>query len=55
MSSLSTDEVTSLAQDLVYQVAYAFYDTPYILLMKILVQLAVCGFDIPNDSYPLPD
>jgi len=26
---------------LVYQVAYAFYDTPYIILIKLLVQLGV--------------
>ena len=41
MSDLSTDEVTGRAHDLVYQVAYAFYDSPYILLLKLLVQLVV--------------
>ena len=41
MTTLSTDEITRRAQDLVYQVAYAFYDSPYILLLKLLVQLGV--------------
>ena len=41
MSSLSADDINRLCQDLVYQVAYAFYDTPYILLLKLLVNLGV--------------
>ena len=41
MAAWSSDEVLRRSQDLVYQVAYAFYDTPYILLLKLLVQLGV--------------
>lgn len=36
-SELSTDEVNKLCQDLVYKVAYAFYDSPYIILLRILI------------------
>ncbi|ORY21847.1 hypothetical protein BCR39DRAFT_552714 [Naematelia encephala] len=38
-TQLSSDEVAKLCQDLVYQVAYAFYDPPYIILLKLLVLL----------------
>jgi len=42
MSSLvSSEDVQAYCHDLVYQVAYAFYDTPYIILIKLLVQLGV--------------
>lgn len=41
MSSYSNDEVLAKCHDLVYQVAYAMYDTPYIILLKLLVQLGV--------------
>lgn len=34
---LSHDDIRKLAHNLVYQVAYAFYDTPYIILIKLLV------------------
>jgi transcription initiation factor TFIIE subunit alpha len=33
--------VLAKCHDLVYQVAYAFYDAPYIILLKLLVQLGV--------------
>lgn len=36
-TELSKDEVTKLCQQLVYKVAYAFYDSPYIILLRILV------------------
>lgn len=41
MTTLSSDDISRLAHDLVYQVAYSFYDTPYILLLKLLVNLGV--------------
>jgi transcription initiation factor TFIIE subunit alpha len=42
MSSLvSSEDIQAYCHDLVYQVAYAFYDTPYIILIKLLVQLGV--------------
>jgi transcription initiation factor TFIIE subunit alpha len=41
MSILTSDEITKRCQDLVYQVAYAFYDSPYILCLKVLAQLEV--------------
>ncbi|WWC86130.1 uncharacterized protein L201_001001 [Kwoniella dendrophila CBS 6074] len=34
---LSTSEINKLCADLVYQVAYSFYDTPYIIILKIMV------------------
>lgn len=34
---LSQDEVTRLCQDLVYKVAYAFYDSPYIIMLRFLI------------------
>jgi transcription initiation factor TFIIE subunit alpha len=40
-TQLSEDQVTRLCQDLIYQVSYAFYDTPYILLLKLIVHLGV--------------
>ena len=43
MSSLvSSEDIQAYCHDLVYQVAYAFYDAPYIILIKLLVQLGVC-------------
>ena len=41
MSTLSSDEVKRRCQDLVYQVAYAFYDAPYIILLRLMVELGV--------------
>lgn len=42
MSELhSAEEIQARCHDLVYQVAYAFYDAPYIILLKLLVQLRV--------------
>lgn len=38
---LTNDEITIRCQDLVYQVAYAFYDAPYIILLKLLVHVGV--------------
>jgi transcription initiation factor TFIIE subunit alpha len=40
-SQPTDDQITRLCQDLVYQVAYAFYDSPYILLLKLVVHLGV--------------
>ncbi|OCF33261.1 hypothetical protein I316_05002 [Kwoniella heveanensis BCC8398] len=34
---LSSDEIRKLCANLVYQVAYAFYDTPYIIILKLMV------------------
>ncbi|WVQ97180.1 hypothetical protein IAU59_004290 [Kwoniella sp. CBS 9459] len=34
---LSSDEIKKLCANLVYQVAYAFYDTPYIIILKLMV------------------
>ncbi|WWC58518.1 uncharacterized protein I303_101061 [Kwoniella dejecticola CBS 10117] len=34
---LSSSEINKLCADLVYQVAYAFYDTPYIIILKMMV------------------
>lgn len=48
MSAQSAEDVTRLAQDLVYKVAYAYYDAPYILLLKLLIQLG------PYVSYASP-
>ncbi|WWD18054.1 hypothetical protein CI109_102501 [Kwoniella shandongensis] len=36
--ALTSDEISKLCQALVYQVAYAFYDAPYIIILKLLVQ-----------------
>jgi transcription initiation factor TFIIE subunit alpha len=42
MASLaSSEDIQAYCHDLVYQVAYAFYDAPYIILIKLLVQLGV--------------
>lgn len=38
---LSSDEIQKLCSDLVYQVAYSFYDVPYIIILKMLVQYNV--------------
>lgn len=40
-SQLSSDEIQKLCSDLVYQVAYSFYDVPYIIILKMLVQYNV--------------
>ena len=37
MADISPEEAQKLAQDLVYQVAYAFYDVPYIILLKLVI------------------
>lgn len=34
---VSSEDIQARCHDLVYQVAYAFYDTPYIILLKLLV------------------
>ncbi|WWC66463.1 uncharacterized protein I206_100365 [Kwoniella pini CBS 10737] len=34
---LSSNEINKLCANLVYQVAYAFYDTPYIIILKMMV------------------
>ncbi|WVW82174.1 hypothetical protein I302_104180 [Kwoniella bestiolae CBS 10118] len=34
---LSSSEINKLCANLVYQVAYAFYDTPYIIILKMMV------------------
>ncbi|WVR05829.1 hypothetical protein IAU60_002855 [Kwoniella sp. DSM 27419] len=36
-AQLSSDEINKICADLVYQVAYAFYDTPYIIILKLMV------------------
>ncbi|KAK8865766.1 hypothetical protein IAR55_000913 [Kwoniella newhampshirensis] len=36
--ALTSDEISKLCQSLVYRVAYAFYDAPYIIILKLLVQ-----------------
>ncbi|RXK42455.1 hypothetical protein M231_00009 [Tremella mesenterica] len=41
MSAPSADEVLGLCRNLVYQVAYAFYDAPYIILLRLMVHLGV--------------
>ncbi|KAK4685439.1 transcription initiation factor TFIIE subunit alpha, partial [Tremellales sp. Uapishka_1] len=38
MAELSEEETRRRIQDLVYHVAYSFYDAPYIILLKLLVQ-----------------
>ncbi|WVQ71031.1 hypothetical protein IAR50_000556 [Cryptococcus sp. DSM 104548] len=39
--NLSSDEIQKLCSDLVYQVAYSFYDGPYIILFKMMVHFNV--------------
>ncbi|ORX34188.1 hypothetical protein BD324DRAFT_637017 [Kockovaella imperatae] len=39
--TLSSDQIQRYCHDLVYQVAYTFYDSPYILIFKLLVTLGV--------------
>ncbi|WVQ62312.1 uncharacterized protein L199_000451 [Kwoniella botswanensis] len=34
---LSSSEINKLCANLVYQVAYAFYDTPYIIILKMMI------------------
>jgi len=41
MSILSTDEIEKLSHNIVHQVAYSFYDRPYILLLKLLITFNV--------------
>lgn len=41
MAELTKDEVSRRCQDLVYKVAYSFYDSPYIILLRILVEESV--------------
>jgi len=41
MSDLTKDEVTRRCQELVYKVAYGFYDSPYIILLRTLVKYSV--------------
>jgi transcription initiation factor TFIIE subunit alpha len=41
MTTLSTDEIEKLSHNIVYQVAYSFYDRPYILLFKLLITFNV--------------
>ncbi|KAL7423789.1 hypothetical protein Q5752_001373 [Cryptotrichosporon argae] len=36
MAEPSTDEIVRRCQDLVYKVAYSFYDSPYIILLRVL-------------------
>lgn len=36
MAELTKDEISRRCQDLVYKVAYSFYDSPYIILLRIL-------------------
>ncbi|WVN85838.1 uncharacterized protein L203_100990 [Cryptococcus depauperatus CBS 7841] len=38
---LSSDQIQRLCSNLVYQVAYSFYDAPYIILLKMLVHFHV--------------
>lgn len=38
---LSAEELNKLCNSLVLQVAYAFYDAPYIILFKLLLGLEV--------------
>lgn len=37
MSELTKDEIATRCQELVYKVAYSFYDAPYIILLRVLV------------------
>lgn len=41
MSHLSEDGVRQKCQELVYQVAYSFYDAPYIILLNLMVHFGV--------------
>jgi transcription initiation factor TFIIE subunit alpha len=38
---LSQEQIKRLCEDLVYQVGYAFYDVPYIILLNLMVQIEV--------------
>jgi transcription initiation factor TFIIE subunit alpha len=38
---LSQEQIKRLCEDLVYQVGYAFYDVPYIILLNLMVLLEV--------------
>lgn len=38
---LTKNEVTHRCKDLVYKVAYAFYDSPYIIMLRVLVNQSV--------------
>lgn len=40
-SHLTQEQVKRLCEDLVYQVGYAFYDVPYIVLLNLMVQFEV--------------
>jgi len=53
MSNLSTDEIEKLSHNIVYQVAYSFYDRPYILLFKLLITFNV--YDPPAPPKLRPD
>jgi transcription initiation factor TFIIE subunit alpha len=37
MSDLTASEVKRRCEELVYKVAYSFYDAPYIIILRLLV------------------